>query len=538
MAPSDVQTAAHDAEFFFRRGMAEKDAGKKDEAVIWLEQAVDADPEYAPAYLALGILYREQSELAEAEYCLRMVLSLEPQSGDAWLQLGKLCSKQGRNADALNFLRRAVELQENAVDALTELALVCERLGETDTAIESWTRVIALNPEDSAAYNNLGLLFTLSKGNIEQARVCFLKALQLNPGQAASRLNLYFAMAEAGELDEAIAGFDRLLEGPTKEEALFHRSLAYLKKGQFNEGWRDYGFRWGRPEAPLRILPFPDWSGDALRQRTVLIYAEQGLGDEIMFSSCLPDLLAREQGRVVLECAPRLEKLFQRSFPSVRVVGVPRTDHPPWFSDAGPIDCKMAIGDLPRLYRNTLDQFPSHSGYLRAAPERVDYWRRRLAKLGEGPKIGISWRGGLPHSRRDLRSIPLQQWMPLLTIKGAHYISLQYTGCREEIGALESGFGIPVHHWPEAINDYDETAALVSALDRIVTVCTSIVHLSGALGRPAWVLVPKTPEWRYLAQGERMPWYPSVRLLRQAAAGEWSAPLEEVARSLSEDTEC
>jgi ADP-heptose:LPS heptosyltransferase len=159
----------------------------------------------------------------------------------------------------------------------------------------------------------------------------------------------------------------------------------------------------------------------------------------------------------------------------------------------------------------------------------VGEWKRRLDALGPGPKIGLSWRGGVGHTGKARRSLTLEQLRPVLKSPGEHFISLQYTDVQAELAELRTRHGITVHHWPEAIDDYDETAALVCALDQVVTVCTAIVHLTGALGRPAIVMVPFGSDWRYGAEGDRMLWYPSVRLVRQSAIGEWSTVLETVA---------
>lgn len=179
-----------------------------------------------------------------------------------------------------------------------------------------------------------------------------------------------------------------------------------------------------------------------------------------------------------------------------------------------------------------VEHFPRHQGYLRADPERVQYWKDRLAQLGAGPKIGIGWRGGLPHTRFPVRSLSLSQFSPILAVPGVQAVSLQYTNCADEIAAFNAQTQNPVHHWPEAIADYAETAALVSALNVVISVCTAVVHLGGALGRPVWVMAPYVAEWRYGREGPDMIWYPSVRVFRQPKAGGWSPVVSAVRRAL------
>ena len=186
---------------------------------------------------------------------------------------------------------------------------------------------------------------------------------------------------------------------------------------------------------------------------------------------------------------------------------------------------QIAAGSLACRFRRSAAEFPQHQGFLKADPASVAAWRTRLAALGPGRKIGLSWQGGVGFTGRKRRSLTLEQLLPILRLPGIQFVNLQYTEVREEMRALESRHGVKVHHWQEAIDDYDQTAALVAALDSVLTVCTAIVHLTGALGRPALVMVPFGPDWRYGASGERMIWYPSVRLLRQRRIGDWSEVL-------------
>jgi ADP-heptose:LPS heptosyltransferase len=190
-------------------------------------------------------------------------------------------------------------------------------------------------------------------------------------------------------------------------------------------------------------------------------------------------------------------------------------------------DYQVPIGSLPLHFRRRAEDVPTRA-YLVADERKVAAWKSRLEALGPGPKIGLSWRGGVGHTGKARRSLTLEQLRPIFGTAGAHFVNLQYTDAQAELGELRKRHAITVHHWQEAIDDYDETAALVCALDRVVTVCTSIVHLTGALGRPAIVMVPFGSDWRYGAEGSRMLWYPSVHLVRQAAIGEWSGVLETV----------
>jgi tetratricopeptide (TPR) repeat protein len=368
----------------------------------------------------------------------------------------------------------------------------------------------------------------------ERSLACFEAALRLRNNDA----DLYdfrgAVYQELGRLPEAFADFERALAlRPDFPLARFHRAMARLLAGDFERGWDDYELRRLSAGHANALAGLPRWDGGALAGRTLFVAREQGLGDEIMFASILPQLLA-QPGRCVLECDPRLVPLLRRSFPAATVFGTERGGGLPASIARDSIDVAIEAGSLPGLFRRRGADFPRHEGYLRADAGAVARWRERLAELGPGLKVGLSWTGGVRRTRRALRSLALEQLQPLLRMRGVRFVSLQYTpDARAELDALRAQHGIEVTHWSEAIDDYDETAALVCALDRVVSVCTSLVHLGGALGRPVWVLAPLSPEWRYGITGDSMPWYPSVRLFRQTAYGEWAPVVERVAAELA-----
>jgi hypothetical protein len=262
----------------------------------------------------------------------------------------------------------------------------------------------------------------------------------------------------------------------------------------------------------------------------VLVCSEQGLGDQIMFASCLGDLC--EDADCIVECDPRLVPIFARSFAQARVYGQRKRSAEPWREDGLTPAAKTWIGSLPLRYRSRPSDFPG-TPYLYPDPAKVAAWSLRLRSLGAGLKVGISWRGGTATTRRALRSIDLDVWLPILREPDVHAISLQYGDCHGEIERTERTYSVAIHHWPEALSDYDQTAALVSALDIVVTVQTSIVHLAGALGKPVWVLVPRVAEWRYGEAGERLPWYASARIWRQNQE-RWDGLIERVSQELRE----
>lgn len=431
---------------------------------------------------------------------------------------------------ALPILQRVVAAMPQRADALTALGNVMQLLGRHEEAEDSYRGATAVDPLADAAWANLGLCLRHA-GKIPQAKDALERALTLAPAQHETRLTLALVQIDAGKLDEGELLLRQLLrEAPDLAEAHTALSHVLLLRGAYEEGWREYEWRLRLPSSDARApLPVPAWDGSAAHGKTVLVTSEQGLGDQVMLMSCMPDILSRA-GQCWVECDPRLCGLVERSFPGVVAIPYEPREHLAWRRDARP-DLQVAFGSLPAMFRRRSEEFPNHAGYLQADPVRVGAWRARLAALGTGPKVGISWRGGAPTTRGALRSLPLSAWQPLLDLP-AHFVSLQYGECTAEMKACSAHRGRRPLHFPEAIPDYDETAALVEALDLVISVQTSVAHLAGALGKETWVLVPLAPEWRYMAETARMPWYPSVRLFRQDRFGYWENVLARVSDEL------
>ncbi len=438
----------------------------------------------------------------------------------------------GQLPDAIEHFKRAGSLSPALTDAFKECALCQVQLGSYNGALATIQEQLRVTPGSGELHAVLG--FIRQKMHEPHAALeCYEQAQGLGHSNADLWKDLGIVFQELGRIPEALASYDRALAlQPDFPLARFHRALAELLAGDYASGWPDYELRLISEDRPPRASAHPRWDGSALAGRTVLVYGEQGLGDEIMFASCLPEIVDAAS-RCIIECSGKLERLFRRSFPRAHIYAA-AADRPvaePVRAEA--IDCEVPIGSLPLYLRRSIRDFPRHQGYLAADPQRVEAWRKRLRALGPGLKVGISWRGGTHETRSPLRSIPLSQWEPVFKAADAQFVSLQYGECRGELDELAARQGIRVTHWQEAIDDYEETAALVSALDLVISVCTAVIHLGGALGRPVWIMAPYSPEWRYGFAGESMPWYPSVRLFRQPSFGNWPAVITTVAHELS-----
>jgi len=555
------------ARSFYEAAMAQKDAGNLAGARRNLEIAVAADPDHALAHYWLGLALARDRELRGAAAHLERALVLEPSLPDGWIDLGNTFAMQrdfekavasfraalsvapdsmmarvnlgcmldetGRPEEALRYLREAYQHAPQMEGVLRNFMNVLIQTDRCDEALSVAESAVARDPGSYEAHLALGLARQKLHDPVT-ALESYETALRLHANDADLHDNRGTALLELGRVPEAIASYERALAArPDFSRAAFHRALARLLLGDYGAGWEDYELRQLNRDYPKREWTYPKWDGSRLEGRALLITREQGLGDEIMFASCLPQLLDQAESCLV-ECDPRLVPLFRRSFPSATVFGSTPDGSLPADIAGRAIDVTVPAGSVPRHIRRAAADFPRHAGYLKADARAVARWRERLASLGPGLKVGISWTGGVRKTRRGLRSIALERLLPILQTPGTAFVSLQYTAdAADAVSALRGRHPVPLEHWRDAIEDYDETAALASALDLIVSVCTAVVHLGGALGRPVWVMSPYSPEWRYGFSGDTMPWYSSVRIFRQPAFDAWDPVISSVASELA-----
>jgi tetratricopeptide (TPR) repeat protein len=513
----------------FLLGEALFQQGRAQEAEQALRVAIALDRAYWTAQVRLADLLRHAGRLEEAEACLREALSSDEESAPALVALAMVLRDRGRTKEAIAALEEALRIEPGRAQALQLLGDILRHTDRITEAEQRYREGLKARPGDARLLVGLALVLG-DQVRYAEAFSCIEQALKREPGSGTATAAKALLLDLTGRWREAEEAFAAAINAePHDIDIAFSRATCRLRHGDFARGWKGFELRRQGESfvGRYRKLPFSEWQGEPLEGKTILVYPEQGLGDEIMYASCLAELSARAH-HVALECDPKLGELFARSFPQCTVTPRPRTMANDWVNNLQPRpDYQVPIGSLPLHFRLRAEQFPEHRGYLVADPAKVAAWKRRLEALGPGPKIGLSWRGGVGHTGKARRSLTLEQLRPVLQAR-AHFVNLQYTDVQAELVDLAKRHGIRVHHWQEAIDDYDETAALVCALDRVVTVCTSLVHLTGALGRRAVVMVPYGSDWRYGAEGSRMRWYPSVELVRQTAIGEWANVLETV----------
>lgn len=535
-----VQAAPQDAEANFRLANALLNADHPAQAQRYYRRAIDLRPQEADWHNALGVACKLSGDLLDAISAYQASLRLKPSSAKSHYNLGIALQDMGRLDDALFHYQQAASLTPEDAGVLNNWGHLLRQMGQLETAHDVLQRAIELHPRHPGVLLNFAnVLVDLNR--VPESLSYYREALDRAPSAADAHASYAMALWLMGEHDAAVASCrDTLLLEAQHPDARFCLGLHDLSHGRFAEGWQGYEFRWHTRATGTRMRTFSRaaWQGESLAGKRLLIHAEQGVGDEIMFASLFPELI-QEAEHCTIECTPKLAALFTRSFPQAGIVCTDRTTAE-WAVESvrqlerqAKADFQSPAGGLPRFRRRCRAEFPAHSGYLYADAASIAAWRARLAQLGTGLKIGISWRGGTPRTGVVRRSLRLHDLLPILKTPNTRFVSLQYTPCSQELQAFEATTGIAISHWQEAIDDYDQSAALVCALDLVISVCTSIVHLAGALNKPVWVMAPAVPEWRYGVRTEEMPWYPSARIFRQQTVDNWSTVLNAVANELA-----
>jgi len=449
------------------------------------------------------------------------VARLHPGEARAWTNLGRALAKAGRPVEPA--LRRAVVLAPASAPAL-DLSVTVSGSGLEN---RRWAWLACADPSRPLAAKVLAASLQ-KRGRADVAAELFARAVALDPQDVDATVNLALCEIEIGRHAAAEARLDAVIaRAPAETRARYARGWMRLARRDWS-GYEDYDARWRTPDpdARSRLISAPLWRGGAVTGGSLALTAQFGVGDEILFAGLVPAAARMADSPVVLEADPRLAPLFARSFPTVTVVA--RTDPPnPAMTDG--IAAQSAVPRLPVLLGPGRDGFAPAAPYLRPDPKRVEHWRARLAELGPGPYTGIAWRSG---NRRTggRKSIPLPVLAPLLTALGGTVVSLQYSPDAEEIAeARAAGHPVPLDNPAVDIRDaLDDLAAQVAAYDRIVTISGVTAHLAGALGVPGLVLMQRDPLWFWFAEGETVPWYPSLTLLRQTG-DDWRDVVTEAA---------
>jgi tetratricopeptide (TPR) repeat protein len=501
-------------------------AGRAAAAMGCWREVLAIEPGHIGATLNLAGCLRAAQAWREAADVCRDSLRVQPEAAALWSALAACLLAGGAMAPALTAADAALALDASDAEAWLVRGTVLARNRAWAAALAALTRAAALDPACArAALNHGNALVAMDR--LAEAEAYLRRAIALDPQSAEALTSMGFFEASRHRLDEALVWHDRaLVVRPEFAEAHSNRAATLLLGGDYARGWPEYEWRKRSPSCSALCWQSSraEWQGEDLMGRTLLVFCEQGAGDTILCARYLP-LLASRGARLVLVCAAALSALLQATPDVVAVVA--RGDRGAGVAEGQvvpPYDVWIDQMSLPLRFGTRIDTVPSPSGYLCAEPARVRAWRRALPA---GRKVGLVWAGNAAHSNDARRSMTLDDCLPLLALTGVRFVSLQ---CGAPAGqAARAGLYDPTSR----LSDYAETAALIACLDLVIAVDTSVAHLAGALGVPCWLLLPYAAEWRWMVDRADSPWYASLRLFRQQAAGDWGELINRVGAALT-----
>jgi len=497
--------APEDANVLNNLAIALKAKGRLDEAVETLRRAVELKPDNPHYRYNLGNALNAKGDAAGAEAAYRRVLDLAPSHRGAIANLGLILQERDDGA-ALALFARGVALGPERAEAWHNYGTALFRAEKWEAAIVAFRRALALDAGSAKTWCHLGLGLALL-GQYEEAIGCHRQALERNAGLAAAHAGLGQAQVSLGRLTEGEASLRKALAIDTNNlDARLGLARTFLLAGEFIRGWPAYDWRWKRPRNAKRPFKQSEWDGLDDKPRTILLHAEQGLGDAIQFLRYVP-VLAAQGHKVVLELPEPLIRLAATVEGASQVVkaGTPLP----------PFDCHIALLDLPKVLRTTVASVPKSVPYV-AAPAPVEH----PAPVGVQLRIGFAWSGNPVHSGDRLRSAPFSWFLALSDVPNTAWYSLQVGEARNDL--TKAAVGAWIADLGVKFGDFQDTANAIAGLDLIVTVDTAVAHLAGAMGKPVWVALPFAPDWRWMLERQDSPWYPTLRLFRQPAPGDWA----------------
>lgn len=529
------------------------------------EEVLGLSPDHPQALHSVGVIAFQCADYATATGFLVRSLAVHPHNALALYHLGCTCQALEQHVEALDCYERAIALQPNFWEVYSNRGTVQNILGHPEAALESFDRAISLRPHSAQDYSNRAAVLRES-GRLDEALKSCRKALEVEPGNARahynlgnilvgmerpeealasydaaiasqpehaeSHLNRGVVLRDLCRVDEAISSFEQAITlNPNAPAAYFNESLALLLRGDFTRGWHYYEARWlNDPKVRKPNLQGPEWSGETPEQgATLLLYAEQGLGDTLQF--CRYAILARQLfARVVLEVQAPLARLLC-SLPGVEIIVM---------GEARPaFDYHCPLMSMPRLLKTELSSIPFRSPYIAAEPDKVLYWREKLGAKTR-PRVGLVWNGGFRQDRADLWAVNKRRNLTLEQVAELRCDDLDFFSLQKGEPAESELLQRRQEVWPQSnlhvhtdeLRDFADTAALIANLDVVISVDTSTAHLAAAMGKPVWILNRYDTCWRWLLNRTDSPWYPNVRIYRQQRPGDWDGVIRQVMADL------
>ncbi len=508
--PSAVETLEH--------GLACHQAGRLDEAESIYRAALGEDPANAEALHLLGLVASHRGRYKLAEERIREAIALNPLAAFYHNNLGNVLQALGRFQEAVVSYRDALRLDPVYVEPHSNLGPALDALGRHTEAVAAGQEAVRRRPDWAEAYMNLGNSLAKLARHAE-AEEAYRQAVRLRPNYPEAYSNLGNAVLEQGRIQEAARWFDEALRlDPGNGLAHWNRGWLRLLEGDYERGWQEYEWRWVTGNAAPRPFRQPAWDGSYLWGATILLHAEQGLGDTVQFIRYAP-WVKEAAGRVVVECQARLAPLV-KTVRGVDLVVAAGSELPLFDTHAG-------LLSLPRIFGTRLESVPAEGPYFGVEEARVARWRERLA-AADAFRVGLAWAGSPTHKNDRSRSVALATLAPLAAAPGVALFGLQRGPQAAELAAAP----FPITNLEEETNDVLDTAAILMNLDLVIAVDTMVAHLAGALARPVWTLLAYMPDFRWKLGRADSPWYPTMRLFRQPRPGEWAAVVAQVSEEL------
>jgi cytochrome c-type biogenesis protein CcmH/NrfG len=513
-------------------------------------------PQPDPTPLESARRLQQEGKFAQAEPIFRQWLQKQPSDIQGWNDLGVCLGQQSKFDGAMDAFKRAIQIQPEHLASYRNLALVYEKRNDLDHAAEVYRAAVSRFPTSVPCLESLGILLA-RLDQMNDAVACFAAALKLEPQSRRIAFHLGKALVHAEQIDagidllqqvlkiepanvevhyelalalrranrhgDALVAVEKLLEiSPNHNEGLGTRALLLLALGDYQRGWREYEHRWNSVSftGKKRETPPPEWAGEDLTGRTILLYTEQGYGDAIQFIRYVP-LLAKRGAKVLLETSLDLLPLF-RNVEGLTSAFTP-TGHPPKF------DFHCPLLSLPGIFQTTRETIPAQVPYLWPAQNLTDEWTPRLVPYADNLKVGIVWGGNVKPDK--YRAAKLEHFAPLAGLPNIKLFTLQKGSAAAQ--AIKPPPGMNLINFTASISHFGDTAALISHLDLIVTIDTAVAHLAGAMGKRVFTLLPFAPDWRWLPDSKTTPWYPTMKLFRQYAPGNWAEVISRVMAEIS-----
>ncbi len=522
-----------------------QDYAKADKLALKL---LEKDERLGLAWHILAIAREKTGDFASSLRAYEAALKLLPDHGPVAGDLGRLAFRMGMPDLAAKFFAHYRLSKPGDVEAANNLACALRELNREADAIEVLKAAINENPTAAILWNTLGTVLC-NVGDSAGSLVFFDEALRLEPDFSKAYHNRAFAEMDLGQIEAALADCEAAMRNPGSDEDLammrFARATILLALGRLAEGWEAYEARFSPSltDAPRFHIPGTRWSDQDLKGKSLMISTEQGLGDEVMLSNLLPDVIEAlgPEGSLSLAVERRLVPLYERSFPGVEVTAHRTLAHEgrvfrtaPNIENWDRFDYWAAVGDFLPSLRGSVAAFPETVNYLKADPARVAYWKAELEKLGPAPKVGLLWKSLKLAAERGRQFSPFESWRAVLQTPGVTFVNLQYGDCDEEIAYAKEALGVDIWQPPgvDLKQDLDEVTALCAAVDLIIGFSNATANLAGATGAPIW-LMTASAVWTKLGT-DRYPWYPQARVFSPSDFSDWDPVMAEVAEALAE----